>query len=219
MDLINKIKNRIAEILFPPADISAIQVFQTLFCPICQARLAENVKICHRDAPYKLAAASRYDGSVKNLIWKLKYRKKKEALDPLGQILRKYVEALGPLRGWKNSLIVPMPLFYKKERERGFNQSFLIGKILSEALRRPLRADALIKIKDTPPQMKIADWNKRKENVAGSFAVRHSEPIAGRKIILADDIWTSGATMNEAARILKAAGAREILAFVIAKAG
>lgn len=113
--------------------------------------------------------------------------------------------------------IVPIPLHPKKERQRGFNQSTYIARLLSSYMNIPLLTDALIRIRQTKTQAFISK-DKRVENVQNSFLVSNPEKIKGKNILLIDDVSTSGATLNAAAQELKKEGARHIVGLVVAKA-
>lgn len=113
--------------------------------------------------------------------------------------------------------LVPIPLHPSRRRERGFNQSELLGRYVSEQLFLPVFSDALIRQKPTHTQTTLADMNEKEKNVAGCFAVARPELVRNRKIIIVDDVFTSGATMNEAVRVLKSSGAKKIIALVVAK--
>jgi len=114
-------------------------------------------------------------------------------------------------------LLVPVPLEKRKIRWRGFNQAEEIGKELSNFLKIPLLDDVLIKIKETLSQVELSG-KEREENIKGVFVIKNKEKIEGEKILLVDDVYTTGATMKECARILKEAGAKEIIGIVVARA-
>lgn len=200
---------------------SKIPIFQTLFCAVCHARLPDSKKLCHKDAQYILAAATAYEGLVKKLIWDLKYNKKLAAAEPLKKIAEIYfnnlIEPISPIG--QINLICPIPLHSKKERQRGFNQSTLITKAIAEKFNLPFVSNCLLKIKNTPPQMELKNFEQRTKNTSGSFTVKNMADIAGKTILLVDDVTTTGSTLHEAAKILKAAGAKKIIAFAIAKVG
>lgn len=113
-------------------------------------------------------------------------------------------------------ILIPIPLKEKRLRWRGFNQAEEIGKELSSFLKIPLINDVLIKIKETLPQVELSD-QERKENIKNVFAIKNKEKIQGRKILLVDDIYTTGSTMEEAAKVLKEAGAKEVIGIVVAR--
>lgn len=213
------IKNWVLDILFPtPGLPQNLKLNQTLFCPVCRARLARNVKICHKNSQYKLGAATSYnEEAVRKLIWQLKYRGRTGNAAPLAKLLLHYLETCN--LKLETFLVVPVPLSKTRLRKRGYNQATLLAKILSENLKLPVVDNALIRIKDAPPQAEVRDWETRKTNIQNSFSVADSALIKNKNVILVDDVFTSGATLNEAAKTLKSAGVKQILALVVAKAG
>jgi ComF family protein len=112
--------------------------------------------------------------------------------------------------------IVPVPLSMNRLRERGFNQSLLIARILSKHKGIPLMMDSLLKKRDTPPQTGLSG-KERLKNLKGAFGVRGH--IQGLRILLIDDVMTTGATVSECAKHLKRAGAQEVIVMTLARAG
>jgi predicted amidophosphoribosyltransferase len=126
----------------------------------------------------------------------------------------------GRLSGSENLslwLIVPVPLHPRRERERGFNQAKILAEIVAHHFNLTL-IEALKRIKNTKPQAKIKDIEKRMQNIFNCFAIKSPEAIQGKNIILIDDVFTSGATINEAVKVLKQNGAKKVIALVLAKA-
>jgi ComF family protein len=198
----------------------SIKLNNTLFCPVCRARLAENKKICHFDSPYLLAAAASYDDTiVQNLIHYFKYKSFGNLAVPLSEIIVKYLENIFHVSSsmLQDFILVPVPLHFWREKKRGFNQSRLLAENLSTFLNIPL-ADCLKRIKNTQPQAKAKNGEERIGNIAGCFAMKNPAEVAGKNIILIDDVFTSGATMNEAVKVLKSARAKKIIALTLAKA-
>ncbi|MDP2695664.1 MAG: ComF family protein [bacterium] len=201
--------------------LGSVTVNDTAICSTCRARLPENKKICHKNSAYLLAAATNYSNDVaRNIIWQYKYRHKPWLAKQSGKILAQFLEKSN-LQSVidSNAIISPMPLHKKRERKRGFNQSLLLAQELSQLLKLPIH-NTLMRVKDTPRQAEISDYDRRRDNIAGCFVLDKgiAPTIKGRQIILVDDVTTSGATLNEAARALKTAGARKIIGLVIAKA-
>lgn len=196
---------------------SEITVNQTLFCGKCRARLAENRRVCHKDFPFILGAATSYNNeAVRGLIHRLKFKYLRSASLPLGKLTVDYLKNLGiPL---KNFSILPIPLSKKRLKERGFNQSELIAKYVATELKLELVDDGLIRTKNSKPQSETKNATERKENVHGAFSVQSQQAISGKNIIILDDVITSGSTMEEAARTLKSAGAKKIIAVTVAAA-
>ena len=160
---------------------------------------------------------------IKRAIWLLKYKGKKDIAYIFAEIMyERILEELADLyklENFKNPILIPIPLSLKRLRERGFNQSLLICKKLIEIDKNTnltLEKDILIKPKETEHQAKIENREKRLKNILGSFSVKNIEKIKGKNIILIDDVTTTGATLTEARKILKKAGAKKIIAFTIA---
>lgn len=194
-----------------------IKINDTAFCPVCSRRLPENKKTCHQESSFILAAAGFYgDETLDTLIALLKYRKIKTAALPLGEILTRYLirNLKLEIRNW---VLIPVPLHWRKEKERGFNQAGLIADCLSKNIGLPVIKNALKRTKNTASQVELKDKEKREFNVQNCFVVLKPELLSGKNIILLDDVFTTGATMREAAAIIKKAGAKKIIGLVVAK--
>ena len=160
---------------------------------------------------------------VKKAIWLLKYQGKKNiagvfAENMHGKIMEELAD-LSVMENFRHPLLIPIPLASKRQRERGFNQAELICRNLiklDEEKNFKLEKNVLIKPKDTEHQAKIENRSTRLKNIIGSFSIQNPEKIKNRNIILIDDVTTTGATLNEARKVLKQAGARKIIAFTVA---
>jgi len=113
-------------------------------------------------------------------------------------------------------IIVPVPLHSKRLKERGFNQSFLLAHQINKKLSLPVIADDLQRIKWTRPQVEL-DWRERASNVKGAFTLIDNEEIKGKEVLLIDDVYTTGSTVNECARVLKKAGAKKVYVATVAR--
>ena len=160
---------------------------------------------------------------LKKALWLLKYRGKKRLANIFAEIMYgKILEELSDLaimQNFRDVIIIPIPLSALGLRERGYNQAELIAKKLSELdgnINFKIEKHILIKNKETKHQARIKNRNERLRNLSGAFAVKNELLIKNRNIILIDDITTTGATLNEAKKILKKAGARKIIAFTVA---
>ena len=194
----------------------SLQTYDSLFCGVCMARLPEGKKICHPDSPFILGAAINYhSGAAGALIRELKFKRNKKIAKFLADLLASYLKKL-PLT-LSSYEILAMPLSSARQRERGFNQAGLIAEELSPLVSVPILPGGLIRTKHSAPQSKIRGRKERLQNVSGAFSAK-PELVAGKNIILLDDVITSGATMFEAARALKSAGVRKIIALAAAKA-
>ena len=174
---------------------------------------------------------------VKEAVWMLKYRGNKKIAALLATLLYEellaFLAEYAPLTNFTDPLLIPIPLSRKRERERGFNQCVLLTDELLRLDISPIKGStavlgrrgvigrnftlslALQKTKDTPSQTKTESRAEREKNLRGCFAA-DAEVVRGRNIILIDDVATTGATIDEARRTLRAAGARKVIAFTIA---
>lgn len=116
----------------------------------------------------------------------------------------------------ENSVFIPMPLHKNKKRKRGFNQSEIIAKELSLALNIPLKTNILVKTENTQSQTNLTR-EERAKNIKNAFQTKNPSEIEGKIIFLVDDVFTTGATMEEAAKTLKKAGASHVWGLAVAR--
>lgn len=168
-----------------------------------------------RRPPFAYArAAARYGGLVREAIHAFKFGGRRGLADPLGDLLAGL--GLSALPGAGPDLLVPVPLHRRRERERGYNQALLVARRLERAWGVPVAADALVRFTATAPQADL-DAPARRRNVRGAFGVVRAPAIAGRHVVLVDDVLTTGATASECARILSRAGASTVGVLTIAR--
>lgn len=151
-----------------------------------------------------------YEGRLRGLIHLLKY----SGMKPLAQPLAAFLDRAIPLDQAFDA-VVAVPLHWRKRWERGFNQAELLARIVAKRRGLPLLA-ALKRTKSTAAQATLASAGRRR-NVAGAFAVRAGAEIAGRKILLVDDVMTTGATASVCASVLKRAGAQSVSLVTLAR--
>jgi ComF family protein len=144
-----------------------------------------------------------------------KYRNKTHLRRPLALLtmesLSEFIQSRRP------DLIMPVPLHRKKLSSRGFNQALLLGEILSQRLKIPLDRRNLRRIRWTEPQVNLAAADRRL-NVKGAFAIHESAMVKGRRVLLVDDVLTTGSTVEECGRVLKASGAADVTVITVARA-
>jgi ComF family protein len=151
----------------------------------------------------------------RDLIHAFKFRKKKTLLPLLSRLMIEGLSSYPDLVAV--DLVLPVPLHRRVERERGFNQSALLGKMVADEKGLPFSTGVIRKIKPTPPQSSLGR-EERKKAVTGAFAAKNEKrPLAGKKVLLIDDVLTTGATANECARVILAAGAKEVFVFTLAR--
>jgi ComF family protein len=202
--------------------LAKIPINSGLFCPICFKRLnrAENKKCLHSTQKSFLdflGHATYYEiAPIKNLIHNYKYRFAKDIARTLSNIVIIYLEK--SLDDWNDWVIIPIPLHRSRLNWRGFNQAEEIAKIINQKFNWPILNNILIRNKKTAEQAEIKKREKRQENLRDAFGLSSDiQTLKGKKIILLDDVYTTGATLEEAAKILKSAGVKKIIGLVIAK--
>lgn len=159
-------------------------------------------------------AALLFEGSSRELIHQFKYGKRVLLRRPLGLLAAAHLDDFA--RDFKAELIVPVPLHSKRLRQRGFNQAILLGEIFSQRWGVPLSRNNLRRIRWTEPQVNLGAA-ERAANVKGAFAVSRAEEIAGLRILLVDDVYTTGSTVKECCRVLRKGGAAEVAVVTIAR--
>jgi len=192
-------------------------------CPICEKVFTPDGKTCltcrkKTSLDGLLVCASYQEKIIPKIIHAFKYKFILNLQYPLGEIMTRAILSSNlPLADF----IIPIPLHSKRMRWRGFNQSLLlaeyIGKNITPGIKVPILSDALYRNKNTSSQMKIKNYQKRKENIFNAFSVINKKAVERKNIFLIDDIATTGATLFECASILKKAGAKKVFAIVIAR--
>ena len=190
-----------------------INLNSSLYCPECMARIPGNIR-CH-NAGYVLAPASRFEAPIPALIYAFKYGKI-ERLNVLlsalviSYLIRTKIEV-------SEYVITFVPLHGSKQRARGFNQAQLLASTVSGYF-SCTPVNILRRIKNNPPQAKIKSYTQRAANISECFRITLPQTIAGKNVIVIDDVSTSGATLNEISSLLKKYGAKKIIGLVVAKA-
>ncbi len=201
------------------------RVMAPYFCPDCRGDfiplgeqvcakcggplgLGGNCRYCSnsRSPAFESAhALGLHEGMLRLAIHQLKYNRKVRLARPLGALLWQTLLRYGaPTRF---DLALPVPLHPCRLRARGFNQAFLMMRHWPRTL--PARPDILTKIRNTRPQVGLT-LEKRRENLENAFVLKDSHAVAGKDILLVDDVFTSGTTADECARVLRSGGARSV---------
>lgn len=182
------------------------------YCSACGKSLDHHPS-CDDLAPELLALHSvfRFEGVIKKAVHQLKYQNLRDIAAPLADFMAGYLKS----NSLPGDALVPVPLHKSRLRERGYNQSELLAIGLHRLTGLPLFIDTLKKIKQTPPQANSLSVDQRRLAVVDSF--RCYNGIKGRRVILIDDVATSGATLSACARTLTAGGAIEVRALTLAR--
>ena len=185
--------------------------------PFLQAEI--RCTLCRRaEPPYvKAAAYGSYEGNLRELIHLLKYHAVRPAAARLGKMLAEAIASLGPLLK-EQVFVVSVPLHQGKHRQRGFNQAEEIARIALKLLPRDQfeLKPALIRTRETQSQIGLSR-HQRRENLRGAFAVAGPHAIRGRTVLLVDDVFTTGTTVSECARVLRRAGAAKVYVATVAR--
>ncbi len=181
--------------------------------------------MCGRAAPpyVKAVAYGSYDGNLRELIHLLKYERVLPAADALGGFLAVAMEGLGA-ELTARPVAVPVPLDKQRLRARGFNQADRIARAALGRLRGhrgtwqqvELDTDGLRRVRPTQSQTGLTR-HQRRANLRGAFAVAEPERIAGQDVVIVDDVFTTGTTASECARVLRRAGARSVFVATVAR--
>ena len=202
-----------------PADVAA--------CAVCGEVLGFHLAgsellcgVCRRTHPRFDFAVSfgSYDGELRRLVHLLKYEQLRPAANLLGAKLAEVLKRR-EFGGDCPALVIPVPLHPSKRRQRGFNQSELIARAAVRHLDRShfeLHTGNLRRARATSSQTGLTS-HQRRENVRGAFVVATSARVKDRNVVIVDDVYTTGTTLNECARVLRAAGARQIAVATVAR--
>ena len=225
---VRRFSHVLLDLLYPPRCVGCGQV-GTLYCSACRhavplilppvcprcGRPQPRGDPCARCAAHPLQIAgirsvAFFDGTLRKAIHEFKYRYVRELALPLGDML---------VSAWPSVLlpadvILPVPLHARRQRARGYNQAALLAERLGRALGIPVANDALIRHRNTPSQTQL-DAVRRRQNVAGAFSCRGSG-VDGRRVLLIDDVCTTGSTVEACGLALQAGGAQSVWALTLA---
>jgi ComF family protein len=208
---------------FCPSCLTGIRFIGSPLCPRCGDPFPVTEGTDHlcgdclmEDRPYAVArSVGRYEGTLLTAIHRFKYRGRTGIGRILGRIMADFAGGLWDMKVFDR--IVPVPLHRKRLRERGFNQSVILAREISKRFDLPLDFTSLRREVFTPPQVGL-DRKARSANVHGAFSVRRPERIVGRRILLVDDVYTTGSTLAECARVLIREQAEAVAVLTLARA-
>lgn len=233
--------NDVSDVIFPPQCLGCAEILHPqsgqLFCPVCKEKIkfitGNLCPICGRayfDSPAEshlcgnclgnkpyfscARAVASYETLILETIHQFKYGRNLSIGSALASFLADF--SFPDFEFQVSSLIVPVPLHIKKLRERGFNQSLILANALGEKQRIPVNFSLLKRRKFTLTQTGL-NRTEREKNVKGAFAVSDKKKVAGKNVILIDDVYTTGATINECAKTLIKAGAQKVAVLTLAR--
>lgn len=208
---------------FCPSCLEKIRFIRSPLCPRCglpfPAAEGED-HLCGdcltSEKPYAVARAfGEYEGTLLTAIHRFKYRGRTGIGEILGRLMADFASGIWDMKVFER--IVPVPLHRRRLRERGFNQAVILAREISKRFGLPLDLWSLRREIFTPPQVGLGR-EERSANVRGAFSATHPERIAGRRILLVDDVYTTGSTLAECARVLIRANAESVAVLTLARA-
>ena len=192
-------------------------------CPCCGGPFASPVALAHspghlcgncRESPPAFECARSpyaYEGVLAHAIHLFKYRKCPSLASPLADLMLVWKEKIPPV-----DLVLAVPLHPKRLRMREFNQSLLLADRLATRLGLPLSLNHLLRVRATLPQTELHRAD-RVQNVRRAFAAPQADDLQGRTVLLIDDVFTTGATVNECAKALRRAGVERVIVWTLAR--
>jgi ComF family protein len=233
--------NDLSEVIFPPQCLGCAEIMHPfngqIFCPSCEEKINFITgNICHicgttfpnspaeshlcgdclEKKPYFSYARAifSYENIILNSIHQFKYKNNISE----GEILASFMAGFSfpDIDFADYSLIIPVPLHVKRLRKRGFNQSLILARAIAEEQKIPVDFSLLKRHKFTLTQTG-SNKKERKQNIKGAFEVSDKKKISGKNIILIDDVYTTGATVNECAKTMIKAGAQRVSVLTLAR--
>jgi len=203
-----------------------IRLITPPYCPCCGEPFRSPVALAYspeyrcgtcRAAPPPFdhaRAVGRYEGPLRQAIHLLKYRGKFHVTPPLLQLAITNFDRHFPTAAF--DAIIPVPLHHERLMEREFNQAAVLARGLARHLHAPVLEWPLVRVRPTRPQVELTGLERRR-NVRQAFAVTEPAALADKVVLIVDDVFTTGATLGEVAKTLKAAGARQVDVFALAR--
>lgn len=234
---LDRFKNAVIDLFFPPHCVAchrlgawlcvgcldAIETIYPPVCPRCGLPLNDtraNTPVCAycREAPPQLDGLLAYafhSGPLREAIHQFKYQDLRSLAGPLGELMAEGWTVLAPAHAVPD-VIVPVPLHPSRQRQRGYNQAALLARELGACLHHPVVEDALVRTRPTTPQVDL-NAEERRANVHGAFECRGTR-LSGQRVLLVDDVYTTGSTLESASVALREAGTLSVWAYTLARA-
>ena len=219
INLIKSIKWWVLDLMFPEVCFGCKKRGASL-CDNCILR----IRRAERETESAIFAVYDYrDPLIKRAIWNLKYYHRLSLGRKLGMYLYEaFIEEVSDMRIYTSGLpiiVIPVPLSHGRAKKRGYNQAEIIAKGFCDSGNKEvleLRTDILKKKVETKPQARITNRNERLRNIRDVFEIKNPDIVKGRTIIIIDDVTTTGGTIKEILKLLKASGAKKVVGIALA---
>ena len=215
MGAITTVWQHAIELLLPSRCVGC-GVGRTYLCDACVGRARPAPPMPLQPAAHALdevTAPLAYEGTARTAVHRLKYSGLR-AIAP--SMARPMAEALSSAHA-PADVVVPVPLHPSRLRQRGFNQALLLAQHVGDAVGQPVRDDLLVRLVAGTPQVDAGTVDERRKNVVGAFGLAPGASVAGLRVVLVDDVLTTGSTLSAAATALKRGGARSVHALAFAR--
>lgn len=204
---------RLRDIIYPPRCICCYNVIENnrLTCDECEKKLKDSINyIDYRTPDFECTSLYKYNECTKGAVGNIKRRRSTTICKKVGNLIADEAQKLMPV-----DMVTYVPMTRQDKAERGFNQCEIMAKVISKRLNLKFQKNVLKKIRQTKPQKDLKSAERTK-NLKGAFKV--CKNVEGKRILLVDDVVTTGATLKETAKMLYKAGAKSVTAITFAKA-
>jgi ComF family protein len=202
---------------------SGIQPIEGPLCPQCGRPFSSSIALayspghrcgdCRAHPPHfdNVTTPYPYEGTLAKGISLFKYQRQVSLVDPMMKLATPFLHSLE-----RAEVILPVPLHRARLKKREFNQSLILADALGKLLKKPTLGHLLVKVSHTDRQVRLSRRLRRK-NLEKSLMILDEKAVSGKNVLLVDDVFTTGSTLNECARVLKKAGSREVYGFALAR--
>ncbi len=223
--------NLFLEILFPSKCVGC-NIHGQILCKNC----INNLRQAERPTESEIFAVYDYrDPIIKKAIWKLKYYHSSQLGQKLGELLYEaFIEDITEIKMFTKGspiYVIPVPISHDRKKNRGYNQAEIIARSFVRGCTATysrgwtayvavqpllLKTNIIYKNKNTIPQARLTNRNRRLQNIKNAFSIKNKEQIKDKIIIVIDDVTTTGGTINEIIKLLKKSGAKKVIGFAVA---
>lgn len=206
---------KILDVIFPKCCGICKRLYKNWICPKCYYNLKEECKyIKIKEEDFCIYCIGKYEKKIRKLILRFKFREEAYLAGMFAEIICKNEEFAQKLKQY--DYIVPVPMYIENKNIRGYNQTELLAKRIKESLGIDYIQDTLIKVKQNKKQSSLSE-KERTENVKGAYKLQNSGQLKSKKILLLDDIYTTGSTIKACREELIKSEADKIDVLVLAK--